>query len=236
MIERRWFVRTAVLMATLALAGCAKDDAAQMAPERERPNRPGKKPMGDTDDDAAARPSPRPVPDAGRTPAPDAGNPDAGDGLPPPIDGSLQSILEIIQSESYREWTAETEEPRERSTGVSPHGHVRVFANERLLASIAKGNGVEPDPDDPGKLMTDVTTAHDTGSMVIKEMYLGEERIARAAMVKLEGIQSQVAYYCEGDPLRCGTREAPPIYGVGLSVGCGACHGGMVFTVNFPSE
>jgi hypothetical protein len=112
---------------------------------------------------------------------------------------------------------------------------VRVFANERLLASIAKGNGVEPDPDNPGLLQADPSSAHDTGSMAVKEMYQGDERVGRAALVKLEGTQGQVAYYCEGATSVCGVQDTPPIYGIGLSVGCGACHGGIVFTVNFPT-
>lgn len=191
---------------------------------------------------ATSEPTPEPAAPEGSAPEPSAPEPMSpeptmapDDGLPPAIDGSRESMLEVLTSESYKDWVVDVDEPREQSSSVSPHGMVRVYANERLIASIAKGNGVEPDPDDPNLLVADISTAHDTGSMAVKEMYQDGELVGRAALVKLEGAQSEVAYYCEGDAGRCGTGEPPPNYGVGLAVGCGACHGGIVFTVNFPA-
>jgi hypothetical protein len=176
------------------------------------------------------------VHDAGSEVATEAGSDAEGPPLVPMIDGSRESLIALLESEDYREspWRSQTDEPRARTSLVSPHGDVRVFANDVLLASIDKGNGVKELPD--GTLESDLEGSHDTGSVAVKEFYTDGELVGRAVLAKLEGGQSQAAYYCEGSAERCGTEDDPPIYGVGFNVACGICHGGLVFTVNFPED
>jgi hypothetical protein len=155
---------------------------------------------------------------------------------PAVIDASEEMFVAMFETESYREppWVAETEEPRAASHSVSPHGDVRVYANDILIASIASGKGVTTG--DGGELVADTDVAHDPGAMSVKEFYQDGALVGRAALLKLEGTGSSVTYYCDGPAELCGVTDSPPTYGTGIAVSCGFCHGGLVYTVNYPGE
>ncbi len=166
----------------------------------------------------------------------DAADEDAGAGAPVvavPAQGIEAMLAELLASETYKlaPWVAETEAPRGEQSIVSPHGDVRVYANDVLLASLASGNGVEFEA---GELVVSTEApAHDPGSIAVKELYEGGELIGKAALFKLED-EFDAAYYCTGPADRCGTSDTPPVFGEGFAIGCGACHAGMVYTTGFP--
>jgi len=149
----------------------------------------------------------------------------AGTAAMPTPDGppgsSMEELAAFLQSEAYRGdgWTAQTAAPRAASSTVSPHGRVRVWRNDTLIASLEAGNGA--DLDAPG---------HETGSMVVKEFYDdADQMLGQASMLKLEGIPREWVYYCGGPDERC--MDTAPYYGVDLDAPtCGFCHGGFVFT------
>ncbi len=175
----------------------------------------------------------------------DGGAPPTGWGpqrnIPPPVAGSkggeVQEYLEnLLESEVYLQapWVAESEKPRPKASDVSPHGDVRVFANDVLQRSIAAGNSVKFKPD--GTLEADFEAApHFPGSIAVKELWQGQRLVGRAALLVLDGSRrNNTAYYCDGPPERCGTPSiTAPVYGEGALVPCGACHAGMVFTTTY---
>jgi len=133
---------------------------------------------------------------------------------------SAEELAAFLDAMGYREagWSAQTDAPRDPSSEVSPHGRVRVWRNEILVASQAAGNGTDLD-----------APKHDTGSMVVKEFYDDADAlIGRATMLKLEGDLRQWAYYCGGPDARC--MDSSPVHGIGFGVSCSFCHGGLVFT------
>jgi hypothetical protein len=142
-----------------------------------------------------------------------------------PSDSSAAGLLAFLETDAYKNapWMAETAAPREQS---SPYGHgdVIVYLNDVLVASQQAGNG---------ELQG---TAHDPGSMSVKEFYdEGGDKVGHAVMLKLEGAFSNWAYYCVGSSDRCRTNagpftEADPHYSTGTMGECGFCHGGMIFT------
>ncbi len=157
---------------------------------------------------------------------------DTSDDLP---SGSIEEFLaDLLASDDYRKapWLAETPGPRARSSVISPHGEVRVFANDVLRDSIAKGNGVSADGDGGIAFSIDAPD-HTPGSIAVKEFYEDGAVIGKAALLKLPGTTMDAAYYCTGPTSRCGTAEPPPIFGEGINVGCGVCHAGFVYTVNY---
>lgn len=147
---------------------------------------------------------------------------------------SVDDFAALVATQAYREppWVAETATARPRTSPVSPHGDVRVFANDTLLKSLAKGNAVTRGDD--GLLEASLDSQHDTGSMAVKEFYEGDQVVGHAVYRKLAGPAAAAAYYCEGPQSRCGISSSPPAYGEGFGIDCGFCHGGVVFTVNFP--
>lgn len=119
-------------------------------------------------------------------------------------------------------WSADTEAPRERNSDVSPHGRVQVWLNDELVASAAAGNGAYGG------------TAHDAGSMAVKELYdEADVLLGAAVMLKLEGDAYEWAYWCDGPEDRCGVTTAPtdPYYGVARDAECSFCHGGLIFNL-----
>ena len=122
-------------------------------------------------------------------------------------------------------WVSETQGPREAASVVSPHGPVRVFLNETLVASQKAENG-------------DLNGApHTEGSMAVKELYDGESVVGYAIYYKSTSgsAPESFVYYCEGPAGRClqdepETSRESPIYGAGHDVHCHYCHGGLVFT------
>jgi hypothetical protein len=146
-------------------------------------------------------------------------------------------LVELLASGEYLKapWRSETTQPRAASDIVSPHGDVQVHANETLLLSLENGNGASLN--DAGDLAFDPEAPpHTPGSLAIKDLFEGDEVVGHAAILKLDGSSRAAAYYCEGPRERCGSTTEPPVYGEGLSVGCGGCHGGRVYTVEFPRE
>ncbi len=140
-----------------------------------------------------------------------------------PIDAALAVIAAFVDAGSYLldPWTAETAAPRERNSDVSPHDRVQVWFNDVVIASSEAGNGEFQG------------TAHDAGSMVVKEMVdEADALLGVAVMLKLEGGVTEWAYYCDGPQELCGVQvPAEPFYGVGTSTDCGGCHGGLVFNL-----
>jgi FtsP/CotA-like multicopper oxidase with cupredoxin domain len=175
-----------------------------------------------------------PIADAGATAAfpVEAGTSDVPRQLPP--EGVEAYLAELLESKEYRNapWLSETSRPRAPNSIISPHGDVRVYANDVLRRSIGKGNGVRADGD--GGLQFSVEArAHDPGSIAVKEFYEDGDVIGKAALMKLEGSTFDAAYYCTGPSSRCGTAEPPPVFGEGITLACGFCHAGFVYTVNY---
>ena len=108
---------------------------------------------------------------------------------------------------------------------VSPHDQVRVFFNDTLISSQRAGNGEFQG------------TPHDLGSMAVKELYDGDTLVGHAVIYQAEGNAQpeSTVYYCVGPERRCLTEGLAfsldePAFGRGMEIGCGGCHGGMVFT------
>jgi len=136
---------------------------------------------------------------------------------------ALADFQTFIGDLKYQEpgWQAETSTPRERSSSVSPHGRVVVWLNSILLTSQRAGNGAVDG------------TAHDTNSMVVKELYDDSDmKIGVAAMLKKSGGKQEWAFFCDGPPNRCGlTEPTMPFYSDEGYSACAFCHGGFVYTV-----
>jgi hypothetical protein len=106
------------------------------------------------------------------------------------------------------------------SSIVSPHGRVRVWLNDTVVASQQAGNGEFGG------------TAHTAGSMAVKEFYDdADTRVGRAAMLKVPGSAFNWVFYCDSsEQARCGIEEPLPFYGDMDAQGCNGCHGGLVYT------
>jgi hypothetical protein len=140
----------------------------------------------------------------------------------------------FLKAGEYRKapWISETAMPRERSSGTSPHGKVRVFMNPQLVESLKGGRDGFKD------MATGMDhPPHDRYSMAVKELWddAGTKQEGVAAMFKADegkGMMTWV-YFCEGPMGRCVTSASPvssPIHGRGTTVGCGFCHGGFIYT------
>jgi hypothetical protein len=140
-----------------------------------------------------------------------------------PEDGSLEAIGAFLGEEGYLGdgWASETAEPRPTVNTVSPHQQVRVFMNDILIESIAAEN---------------MGADHAPWSMAVKEFYDEDVLVGQAAMFNaVEDGEAVWTYYCWGPAGRCSTEEpehaqGEPLYGQGLEVPCGSCHGGNVYT------
>ncbi len=156
----------------------------------------------------------------------EGGSDGSGDALPE--DGTEEGIAAFLAAKTYQAWMSETAMPRPASDSVSPHGTVRVYFNDVLIASQKAGKGT-------------VDVPHDPLSMTVKELYDdGGTMVGQAAMLNANEKAPMPGwiYHCWGPANRCSTGEPDtmpdtPIHGQGFDVGCGACHGGMVFT-QFP--
>ena len=143
-----------------------------------------------------------------------------------PADSSVQGVSAFLDSGVYTSspWIAETAAPRDASSSVSPHGRVRVYMNDVLVASQQAGNGEF------------MGTPHDPGSMAVKVFYDdADASVGLAAALRLEGAAGNWAWYCVGDGARCGTSAGPhtqasPFYQVGATAVCALCHGSTIFT------
>lgn len=138
-----------------------------------------------------------------------------------PADSTQASIVAYLQAETYKQapWIAETATPRESNSVTSPHGRVRVWMNDTLVASQGAGNGAFGG------------TAHTAGSMAVKEFYdAADAYLGRAVMLKVPGAAMNWVFYCDStDPERCGIDETLPFYGDSMAFGCNGCHGGLIF-------
>ena len=141
---------------------------------------------------------------------------------------TAEGLTAFLAAETHRGegWRSETVEPREESTLVSPHDHVRVFFNDTLVSSQRAGNGEYQG------------TPHTAGSMAVKELYEENTVVGYAIIYQEESnsLPESTVYYCVGPEGRCLTEgpafpEDAPAFGRGLDIGCGGCHGSMVFTV-----
>jgi hypothetical protein len=137
-----------------------------------------------------------------------------------PSDGSQAAIAAYLQAETYRQspWKSETAAPREATSTVSPHGRVRVWMNDTLVASFKAGNG------ELGG------TPHLPGSMAVKEFYdASDVRLGAAAMLKLPGADAWKLYCNSSVQARCGIKDKLPFYADETDLSCNGCHGGLIF-------
>jgi hypothetical protein len=148
-----------------------------------------------------------------------------------PASDSSDDIGAFLGAQAYRNapWISETAGPRPRAIDTSPHGTVRVWMNDKLVASLHAGHDGYKD--------TATGMSHppiDKGSMAVKEMYDDSgAKIGTAALFKSgDGTAaSSTVYYCKAPIGRClDNQNSEVVYGRGISVGCGFCHGGMVYT------
>ncbi len=140
-------------------------------------------------------------------------------------DATSDAIKAFIMAGTYKSapWKSDVAAARAASSGVSPHGMVRVWFNDTIQTSSKAGNGAMGKP------------AHTEGSMVVKEMYDAGAVVGHAAMLKKAGAAGEWAYYCEGPMGRCGSgvdTTAKPYFstGGGDTAACAGCHFGTVFT------
>jgi hypothetical protein len=138
-----------------------------------------------------------------------------------PADGSKAAIAAYLMAETYKQapWKSETATPRAANSQVSPHGRVRVWMNDTLIASLKAGNG-----EFGGK-------PHVPGSMAVKEFYDDSDvRLGAAAMLKLTGNDAWKFYCNSTAPERCGVGGSTlPYYADETDIGCNGCHGGLIF-------
>lgn len=145
--------------------------------------------------------------------APDAARPAAP---------TAEAMGAFVDAQGYEGvgWRSDSDGPRPEITVVSPHDRVQAFQNEILITTRSG-------PSELGETYGD-------DSMAVKIMYDGDEVVGRAMMWKVPGTAG-FTYFCYGGSGRCGyierahTREAP-VFGRGLEVVCGQCHGGTIFT------
>jgi hypothetical protein len=169
----------------------------------------------------------------GGQPAKDAS---AKDTAPPasaalPASDGQDDIAAFLEAESYRKapWISETAGPRPRSMDTSPHGTVRVWLNDKLVASQKAGHDGYKDQ------TTGMTHPPlDKDSMAVKEFYDDAGmKVGVAALFKVgEGTTANTTtYYCKAPIGRCLTNQnSEEVYGRGIGVACGFCHGGLVYT------
>jgi hypothetical protein len=210
-------------LAALAAAGaCAADDTSSpggTAPDAGRAG--GSAGSGGAAGSAGAGPADAaPVADAGpRAPAGRA-----------PADLTAEGISAFLKAGEHTKgsWISETPASRERSTSVSPHGDVRVWMNDLMVASLraGKSNNVGAPP-------------AERFSMVVKELHDADSKalVGRAVMLKADEGTAGASwiYYCYGPAGRCFGAAADrtidnPYFGRGMALSCGGCHGGLVFT------
>jgi hypothetical protein len=144
-----------------------------------------------------------------------------------PASETAEAITAFLQAGGHQGegWTSQTDQPREASSAVSPHGRVRVYTNDTLVTSLAAGNG---------GFGSESGIQHTPGSMAVKEMYDGADTLVGVAvLLKEQAVDGVWVMYCYGPDTRCtsgvsGTAEAP-WFGVD-DISCGGCHGGNIFT------
>jgi len=136
-----------------------------------------------------------------------------------PAEATPSAIFAFIDDHGFEGpgWRAETDAPRPETTAVSPHDRVQVFQNERLITSRTPEGAYAAD------------------SMAVKVIYGEGDEAVGHAMMWLEPDARRFTYFCYGPRDRCGLdeQETPrdePIFGRGIDVVCGHCHGGVVFT------
>ncbi len=116
------------------------------------------------------------------------------------------SFVELVQRLNAREYRAWTGDPEIRgAVKGSPHGRVRVFFDDALVASLKAGSAVHP-----------------VGATVVKEVYGDSDQVGiHSLMVKTgEGAGKESWTYFEGG----GAPEYKgALYGVGHSI-CVGCH------------
>jgi hypothetical protein len=171
---------------------------------------------------------------SGGAPPKDAAAPkDTAPAAPPglPASDSQDDLAAFVDAEAYRKapWISETPGPRPRAMDTSPHGTVRVWMNDKLVASLHAGHDGFKDQ------TTGMTHPPlDKDSMAVKEFYDDNgTKVGAAALFKSgEGaLANTTVYYCKAPIGRClSNQTSDVVYGNGIKVGCGFCHGGMVYT------
>jgi len=135
-----------------------------------------------------------------------------------PTDTTQAGLEAFLAAGSYKSapWVFD-DVPRASNGG--PHAQVRVYMNPTAIESIAAGNNVINA--DPGNTL---------GSMAVKELYDAEGTMTGAAIMlrtAMNDVMADWTYYCNSSVAStCGTDEAGPHYGTGISE-CAFCHGGM---------
>lgn len=146
-----------------------------------------------------------------------------------PTEATAEAISAFLKVAAYAKgsWASDSPTVREPSSAVSPHGAVRVWMNDLMVAALRAGKSSK----------TGTAPAHQL-SMAIKELYGDDERVLLGHAVMLKGDEGAAAgswvYYCYGPAGRCFTGSAErtidrPYFGRGTAIACGTCHGGVVF-------
>jgi len=145
----------------------------------------------------------------------DAGTPS----IDVPSDSSVEGLTAFFDALEYQgsSWAAGKDAPGEPEPGsLSPHGRDLIFYNQVLRQSVADLHGSPSDP-------------HTNGSMVVKEIYTGDEVIGHAAMLRTAG---SWLYFCaasEGNRCYGGAPANEVRYQTSVE-NC-ACHGaGTIIT------
>lgn len=216
MLNFRWSLLFGASLSSLVHLGCAADDAV---------SGPGAKGSGGSS--AASGGNKGNTGGSKATGGSSTGGASATGSAP---EATVDAIKAFIAAGTYKSapWKADVDAPR--ASVNSGHGMVRVWFNDTIQAS-AVANNLKTVPNKPAV----PPASHDTGSMVVKELYKDGAVIGHAAMLKLDGVMNQWAYYCKGPKAECGAvpndATVTPYFGTGpLASPCGFCHGGNVFT------
>ncbi len=100
-----------------------------------------------------------------------------------PTDDSADGLIAFFDALEYRgaTWAAGKAAPSEpEASSLSPHGRDLIFYNHALRQSLVDGHGSTSDP-------------HSAGSMVVKEIYTGDEVVGHAAMLRSNDLW---IYFC----------------------------------------
>lgn len=219
-----WSTRALSLFTLLGLGACSSDGASNPGSSAPDGGVAGgaadAAAPGATDGAAAASGTVDAAPGAG--PRPPAGK--------APAELTAAGISAFLQAGEHTKgsWISETPAPRDRSSSVSPHGNVRVWMNDLMVASLRAGKSTNIG-----------TPPADQFSMAVKELYDDEKKtlLGRAVMLKADdgALGNAWIYYCYGPGGNCfnGSAERTidnAYFGRGFALNCGSCHGGLIFT------
>ena len=140
-----------------------------------------------------------------------------------PDDSSQAAIEAFLATESYRDWTGDSV-IRVGGSVVNPHGDaLRVFFNQAAVDSIRAG-----------------TESSLLGAMAVKEVHDDTGVVMGKAVRWKTGsgeLTGDWTHYCtapQDSELCTGATIELPVFGTGMSMECGTCHGGKSFFAKLP--